>query len=136
MIEFSSQTEFKLEGAVSKVAWIESVVKKERKILGDLQYVFCSDEFLHGINIQYLNHDTLTDIITFDYTSGDVVSGEVYISIERVKENAESLGNSFEDELDRVIIHGVLHLCGYLDKTAEQKKVMRGKEDACLLVRN
>lgn len=136
MIEFSSQTEFKLEGGVSKVAWIESVVKKERKILGDLQYVFCSDEFLHGINIQYLNHDTLTDIITFDYTSGDVVSGEVYISIERVKENAESLGNSFEDELDRVIIHGVLHLCGYLDKTAEQKKVMRGKEDACLLVRN
>lgn len=136
MIEFSNQTEFTLEDPESSCSWIKNVVNEEAKILGDLQYVFCDDDYLHGINLAYLDHDTLTDIITFDYTEGNVISGEIYISIERVKDNALTLGVDFKDELDRVLIHGVLHLCGYPDKTEDEKEVMRAKEDACLLVRH
>ncbi len=136
MIEFSNQAEFELEDSTSKKLWIQNVLNKERKVLGDLQYVFCDDDFLHGINVAYLNHDTLTDIITFDYTNGDLISGEIYISIERVRDNALSYGVSLKDELDRVIVHGVLHLCGFPDKTEEEKEVMRAKEDECLLMRN
>lgn len=136
MIEFNNQMKFELEDSTSTKLWIQNVLNKERKVLGDLQYVFCDDDFLHGINVAYLNHDTLTDIITFDYTNADLISGEIYISIERVRDNALSFGIGFKDELDRVIVHGVLHLCGYLDKTEEEKVVMRAKEDACLLMRN
>jgi len=135
MIDFSSQNDFQLRDAESKKAWVMAVILSENKLLGELEYVFCSDSFLHKINVDYLNHDTLTDIITFDYTEGDVIAGEIYISTDRVKENAESLNLDFMDELDRVVIHGVLHLCGYGDKTREEEKEMRLKEDRCLLLR-
>ena len=136
MIEFSNQTEFELEDSTSIKLWIQNVLNKEQKVLGDLQYVFCDDDFLHRINVTYLNHDTFTDIITFDYTNDDVISGEIYISIERVRDNALSYGVGLKDELDRVIVHGVLHVCGYPDKTEDEKGVMRAKEDECLLMRN
>ena len=129
MIEFDSQNSFELENINSKKEWIGAVIEEEGKTLHELQYVFCTDEFLHKINVDFLNHNTLTDIITFDYTSGVSVSGEIYISIDRVFENAKEFNVKFIDELDRVIIHGVLHLCGYTDKTEREKLVMRSKED-------
>ena len=117
-------------------AWIKNVFKEENKRLGELNYIFCSDEFLASINLQYLHHNTLTDIVTFD-TSQDarVIEGEIFISIDRVKENALNFKASFEDELHRVMVHGVLHLVGYSDKTSQQKRIMRKKEDAYLSLR-
>ena len=117
-------------------AWLKDVFKTENKRLGELNYIFCSDGYLASVNLQYLHHNTLTDIITFD-TSEDVrfIEGEIFISIDRVKENALKFKASFEDELHRVMVHGVLHLLGYSDKTSQQKKIMRKKEDAYLSLR-
>lgn len=112
--------------------WISSVIKEEKKKEGKIIFFFCSDKELLSINREFLSHDTFTDIITFDYSEGEKVSGEIYISADRVKENAEKFDVSFEDELHRVIIHGVLHLCGYKDKNAQHKKEMREKEDTAL----
>jgi rRNA maturation RNase YbeY len=136
MIEYFYQSDFKLEreGAVSE--WISEVIKTEGKAEGDISYIFCDDEYLLGLNKEYLDHDTLTDIISFDYSLGDEIHGEIYISIERVIENSEAFKNSFTDELHRVMIHGILHYCGYGDKTKSDKTVMRSKEDACLVKRN
>ncbi|MCG8332656.1 MAG: rRNA maturation RNase YbeY [Chitinophagales bacterium] len=114
------------------IDWIQYIIKKEKKELLQLTYIFCSDSYLHQINVEYLNHDTLTDIITFPYTEPPLIEGDIFISIDRVKENAVKYGVSFEDELHRVIIHGVLHLCGYPDKTEEEAKVMRKKEEEAL----
>ena len=116
--------------------WLKEVVKAENRALGELNYIFCSDGFLANVNLQYLHHNTLTDIITFD-TSEDVgcIEGEIFISIDRVKENALNFKASFEDELHRVMVHGVLHLVGYSDKTSQQKRIMRKKEDAYLSLR-
>lgn len=100
----------------------------ERKTLLSLNYIFCSDKFLHAINVKALDHDTLTDVITFSYDD-EKIEGEVYISLDRVQENAQIFGKNFDDELLRVIIHGALHLCGYQDKTEAQQKTMRAKED-------
>jgi rRNA maturation RNase YbeY len=111
--------------------WIEEVVSFEKKILGDINIIFCSDSFLHKINLEYLNHDTLTDIITFQY-SPDEVAGELYISLPRVFENSVLHNTTEENELHRVIIHGILHLCGYLDKTPDLQSKMRAKEDWAL----
>uniref|UniRef100_UPI0030DAA519 rRNA maturation RNase YbeY n=1 Tax=uncultured Planktosalinus sp. TaxID=1810935 RepID=UPI0030DAA519 len=105
---------------------------KEGFKLGEISYVFCDDEYLHKLNIQYLNHDTLTDIISFDYTVDEEIIGDIYISIERVRENAKEFNSTFEDELARVIIHGVLHLLGYKDKTELEKLEMRQKEDSAV----
>lgn len=132
MIEFSSQNAFELMDSANRGEWISSIVTGEGKSIHELQYVFCTDDFLHKLNVDFLSHDTLTDIITFDYTSGDVIAGEIYISIDRVVDNAKDLNIAFEDELDRVLIHGVLHLCGYLDKSEAEKSLMRAKEDDCL----
>jgi rRNA maturation RNase YbeY len=107
-------------------------VKKERKKLTSLNYIFCSDLYLLKINQEYLKHDTLTDIITFDYSQKSNLEGEVYISIERVKENSEIFKRPFAEELHRVIIHGLLHLIGYADKSDAEKAQMRKKEEACL----
>ena len=117
-------------------AWLKDVIKTEKKNLGEVNYIFCSDGFLANINVRYLNHNTLTDIITFD-TSVDVhfIEGEIFISIDRVKENALKFKVPFEHELHRVMVHGVLHLVGYSDKTSQQKKIMRKKEDAYLSLR-
>ncbi len=110
--------------------WLENVISKENLILGEVGYVFCDDKFLLSINQQFLQHDTFTDIITFPTSENDeVISGEIYISVERVMENASMNHSSFEREIHRVIVHGILHLLGYDDKDAEEKVVMRQKED-------
>jgi probable rRNA maturation factor len=117
-------------------SWLREVIKAENRKLGELNYIFCSDAFLADVNLQYLNHATLTDIITFD-TSEDahLIDGEIYISIDRVQENATKFKVSLDQELHRVMVHGVLHLLGYSDKTSQQKKIMRKKEDAYLSLR-
>ncbi len=112
--------------------WITRVVQDADKRVGEIAYVFCSDETLLRYNRQFLNHDTYTDIITFDYVSGDVVSGDIIISVDRVRENAAQLGNPFVQELRRVLIHGVLHLLGQGDKSEKESKEMRAKEEAAL----
>ncbi len=112
--------------------WIKSVVEKEKLILGVLNYTFVSDESLLKINIEYLKHNTYTDIITFNYNEDKKVSGDIFISVDRLKENAKKFEVSFEDELHRVIIHGVLHLCGYKDKTKADSELMRKKENQSL----
>ncbi len=109
--------------------WIISVISEEEKHFGNITYIFCSDSFLLNINIKYLNSNYLTDIITFDYTEDIIISGDIMISIERVKENAKNYNVTFHNELLRVIIHGILHLCGYKDKNTKEKKIMREKED-------
>ena len=115
--------------------WIKFMIKKEGKILNSINYIFCSDLYLLQINQQYLNHSTLTDIVTFDYSQKTKLEGEIYISIDRVKENSETYDRPFDEELHRVIIHGVLHLVGYKDKSKAEKSLMRKKEEACLSLR-
>lgn len=112
--------------------WLSALVRQESCVLHALQFIFCSDTFLLTLNIEYLQHDTLTDIITFPYADPPTVEGDVYISIDRVRENAASFGTTFEDELRRVMAHGVLHLCGYGDKTDAEALRMRGKESEAL----
>jgi rRNA maturation RNase YbeY len=113
--------------------FVASMFKREKKLVSSLTYVFCSDEYLLGINKQFLQHDYYTDIITFDLSSTKgVIEGEIYISIDRVKDNATQLGTTIKNELHRVIFHGVLHLCGYKDKKPEDEKMMRGAEDRYL----
>jgi rRNA maturation RNase YbeY len=135
MIEFYSETDFKIEDTKALNRWISEVVQHENHELGELTYVFCDDEYLYKLNLQFLNHDTLTDIISFDNSLGKQIHGEVYISIERVKENASIYGVAFLEELHRVIIHGVLHFCGYQDKSEKQQEVMTGKENEALGLR-
>lgn len=132
MIEFHSQNEFELMHELAIKSWIAKVVQDENFELGQVDYVFCTDEYLHGINVQFLEHDTYTDIISFDYTMGREVSGEIYVSTERVKENAETYNVSFENELHRVLVHGILHFCGYKDKSEKEASEMRLKEDLSL----
>jgi rRNA maturation RNase YbeY len=115
--------------------WIIETIKNEKKECGQIAYMFCSDDYLLDLNQRFLNHNTYTDIITFDYSEEKILNGEIYISIDRVKENAKNFDVDFETELLRVIIHGVLHLAGYKDKTKEQKEKMRKKEDQYLLKR-
>jgi len=109
--------------------WITKTVSDEGYIIGDLSFVFCDDAYLHKINLEFLEHDTLTDIVTFDYSSENIVSGEIYISAERVEENANQFSQDFDMEIHRIIIHGVLHLLGYKDKTPKDKLLMTNKED-------
>lgn len=111
------------------ISWFSSALKKERKKGGEISFIFCSDEYLLQINRQHLKHDYYTDIITFDYSVKDLLSGDIYISIDRVKENAGTYNVTFQQELLRVMIHGVLHLCGYKDKTTRDARLMREKED-------
>ncbi len=113
-------------------AKIEALIFNENKKDGELSFIFCSDEYLLKMNNDYLKHNFYTDVITFDYTEGDIISGDIFISIDRVKENAEKYNVSFENELQRVMIHGVLHLVGYNDKTEEEQKQMREKESQYL----
>lgn len=129
MIDFNYETEFLLDHEVSISNWISKVILLEGFNEGELNYVFCDDEYLHKLNVEFLDHDTLTDIISFDYTMGKLVSGDLFISIDRVKENAEVFSVSFYEELHRVIVHGILHYCGYKDKTHDDLKVMRTKEN-------
>ena len=114
--------------------WVKSVAKSEGKEAGNINYIFCDDEYLHKINVEYLQHDTLTDIITFDYTEETVLHSDIYISVERVKENAEIFKVPFQRELLRVLAHGLLHLCGYKDKTSKDSALMRQKEEEMMLL--
>lgn len=133
MISFQNQSiSFRLKDKTRLKAWIKTVTEKEKHRLGDINYIFCSDDELLEINIQHLNHNTYTDIITFDYTEGDRISSDIFISIDRVEENAKKFKVSFEEELHRVMIHGILHLCGYKDKTKADAELMRKKENASL----
>lgn len=136
MAIYFNQTEisFKLKGKQQLKNWIKKIIEKEKLVLGDLSYIFCSDDELLKINQQFLNHNTYTDIITFDYHEGKIINGEIHISIDRVKENAEKYKTTFEQELHRVMIHGVLHICGYKDKSKADKELMRKKEDASLKI--
>ena len=136
-ITFSnSNSTFSLKAKTKIKNWISDVAKKEKRDIGNLSYVFTNDEDLLTINKQYLNHNTYTDIITFDYSEGKTISGEIFISIDRVRENSEKMDTTFEDELHRVIIHGVLHLCGHKDKTKIDSDNMRRLEDKALRLLN
>ena len=133
---FTEDITFKLAHPRKTSSWITAMVKKERRSIKDINYIFCSDGYLLQINKDYLNHNTLTDIITFDYSEGaKQLEGEIFISIERVKENSSLYNTTFQDELDRVLIHGILHLIGYSDKKPAKKAQMRKKEEACLSLR-
>jgi len=112
--------------------WLHQVIRHEDKIPGDISYIFCDDDYMIKQNITFLNHDTYTDIITFDECVGDIVAGSILISLERVEENAKLFNKSFENELLRVLVHGTLHLCGYKDKSEDESMTMRCKEDEAL----
>ena len=129
MINFNYELDFKLTNEEELSNWISSVISAEEFREGDINYIFCNDKYLHKLNVEFLNHDTLTDIISFEYKVGKELHGDIYISIERVKENASDFKVSFEDELNRVLVHGVLHYCGYKDKSDEDVRTMRGKEN-------
>ena len=129
MISFNYETQFKLPKKSDYKGWLSRVIQSESKSEGDINYIFCDDDFLLGINQQYLNHDTLTDIISFDYSVGNELHGDVFISIQRVRENAAEFEVTFEEELKRVMVHGLLHYCGYKDKSEKDKREMRLKED-------
>jgi rRNA maturation RNase YbeY len=131
-ISFQNDVPLKLAGRVKLKKWIARTIQKERKAVGEISFLFTSDEILLKHNIRFLKHDTYTDIITFDYSGNGKVSGDVMISVQRVTDNAKKFKVEFSNELKRVMIHGVLHLCGYGDKTARQKLLMRSKEDAAL----
>ena len=129
MIKFFSNTSFRLANKDRVSLWLLDVIKNEEKSLKEISYNFCSDSELLKVNKEFLNHDTLTDIITFDYSGLSGISGEVLISTERVKENAQEFSQVFNVELRRVMVHGVLHLCGFKDKTDADKLIMTEKED-------
>lgn len=129
MISFNYETDFELENEAQYEEWISLIIESEGFDEGEINYIFCDDEYLHKINVEYLDHDTLTDIISFDYTVGNVLQGDIFVSVERVQDNAKDFNVSFEEELKRVISHGVLHYCGYKDKSPEDEALMRSKEE-------
>lgn len=129
MISFNYESDFQLDNENLYEEWIESIIASEGFYLGEISYIFCDDEYLHNINVEYLDHDTLTDIISFDYTEGKIISGDIFLSVERVRDNAKDFNVEFSTELLRVMCHGILHYCGYKDKTEEDSKLMRSKEE-------
>ena len=129
MISFNYEFDFELPYEDEISNWLSYVILTENKKEGDINYIFCDDDYLVLINQQYLAHDTLTDIISFDYSVGNELHGDIFISIERVRENAQDFKVSFEEELKRVMVHGILHYCGYKDKSSEDEIMMREKED-------
>lgn len=129
MVSYNYEIDFSIDDEDKYTTWIESIIESEGFMAGEINYIFCSDEYLHKINIEYLDHDTYTDIISFDYTEGRIISGDIFISIDRVRDNALDLGVLISEELLRVMSHGILHYCGYLDKTDEEERTMRSKED-------
>ncbi|VAW25365.1 Metal-dependent hydrolase YbeY, involved in rRNA and/or ribosome maturation and assembly [hydrothermal vent metagenome] len=134
MIQFNYETNFKLQNEEVLKNWISTCIDSHGFKEGELNYIFCNDEYLLKLNIEFLNHDTFTDILSFDYTLGKLVGGDIFISIDRVKDNANKFSQHIDNELNRVMIHGVLHFMGYQDKTAEEKVLMRNEEDRCLIL--
>lgn len=129
MIEFHYQMVEAIESEALFSLWLEKVAQSEGFTLGDLTYIFCNDDYLLELNKTYLKHDTLTDIISFDYVSGNVVSGDIFISVERLLDNAQAFSETFKNERLRVMAHGLLHLMGFNDKSAEDQVIMRKKEN-------
>ena len=129
IINFYSENDFELGQEKTYEDWLKKVVASENKKAGEISYIFCDDDYLIKINQQYLDHDTYTDIISFDNSIGNILGGDIFISSERVLENAQNYDVPFEEELKRVMVHGVLHFCGYKDKTPEEKEIMRSKEE-------
>jgi len=136
MISFNYETDFELTNPSDFRKWISSVILEEECKIGEINYIFCDDTYLHKLNVNFLDHDTLTDIISFDYSVGKELHGDIYISIERVKDNATDFKTSFHNELSRVMVHGVLHYCGYKDKAKTDAELMRSKEDYYLVKRS
>lgn len=134
MISFNYESDFNLDNETVYADWLSKVISSEIKNEGEINYIFCDDDYLLEINQQYLNHDTLTDIISFDYSIGNELHGDIFISIERVRENAEEYKVSFEDELKRVMVHGILHYCGYKDKSEKDEQLMREKEEEKMMM--
>ena len=132
MIDFTFETDFELENQTKLQSWISDVIISEGFELGELLYVFCDDNYLHKLNVEFLGHDTLTDILSFDYRVGKEINGEIFISVERVADNAKDFKTNFQEELHRVIIHGIFHFCGLKDETEEEEMLMRKKEDEAL----
>lgn len=126
---------FKFDNRLLNNRWLKFVAGSEMKKLGDINVIFCSDNYILDVNMKYLQHDYFTDIITFDYCENDILSGDLFISIDSVRENSEFYGTEFKDELNRVIVHGLLHLIGYDDHSDEDIKMMRSKEDYYLKLR-
>ena len=134
MISFNYELDFILDNEEQFSSWLSDVIISENKFEGEINYIFCDDDYLLEINQQYLDHDTLTDIISFDYSIGNDLHGDIFISIDRVRENAQDFNVSFQDELKRVMVHGVLHYCGYKDKSDDDEKLMRQKEEEKMLM--
>ena len=132
---FTEDTDFRFKGRALNNRWLRLVAESEIKRVGDLSIIFCSDNYILDVNMRYLQHDYFTDIITFDYCEGNRLSGDLFISVDSVRENALFYGTEFSDELNRVMVHGLLHLIGYDDHTEEDQKTMREKEDYYLSVR-
>lgn len=136
MISFNYETDFKLNSEAKISKWISQTILNENFKEGEINYIFCDDAYLHNLNVEFLDHDTLTDIISFDYSVGKELQGDIYISVERVADNAKDFKVDFSEELSRVMIHGILHYCGYKDKTDDDAKLMREKENHYLTTRN
>ncbi len=134
---FSEEIDFQLENEEKTSNWLQKIANKEGFIVAAINYIFCDDEYLHKINMEYLNHDTYTDIITFDNSEDEdeqVLEGDIFISVDRVKENSAELKTTFEQEIHRVMVHGLLHLTGYDDHSEEDKQLMRDKENQALAI--
>ena len=129
MTSFNYETDFELDNEILFSEWISKIIVSENKTEGEINYIFCDDDYLHKINLEYLQHDDLTDIISFDYSIGNELHGDIFISIERVLENADEFQVEFDNELKRVMAHGVLHYAGYKDKTEKDAGIMRTKEN-------
>jgi probable rRNA maturation factor len=136
IVQNSADIAFRYKGFSDLKKWILLIVGLEERIPGQITIVYCSDQYLKSVNLQYLNRNYYTDVITFDYNNGNIISGDIMISIDRVQENAEKFNTCFKDELDRVILHGVLHLAGYKDSNSQEVKEMRSKEDYYLELRS
>lgn len=133
---FCEDIRFTYKNKLANNRWLKMVAGSEIRKIGDINVIFCSDNYILDVNMKYLQHDYFTDIITFDYCEGNVLSGDLFISVDSVRENSIEFGTDFEEELHRVIVHGVLHLIGYDDHTEEDKKVMRQKENYYLQIRS
>ncbi|WP_055444132.1 rRNA maturation RNase YbeY [Lacinutrix himadriensis] len=129
MISFNYENDFKLDNEAQLTTWISSVIVSEGCTEDEINYVFCDDAYLHKLNVEFLNHDTLTDILSFDYSMGKTLQGDIFISVERVIDNAKDFEVTFTEELQRVLVHGILHYCGYKDKSESEAKLMREKEN-------
>ena len=136
MVEFNYETTFQIEDENRLEKWIENVAAEKGFEVGEINYIFCDDEYLLRLNLEFLKHDTFTDVISFDNTLGKLINGDIFISVERVVENAKEYNDSFEDELHRVMVHGVLHYMGFKDKSDDEIKQMRTAENSALLLLN